>query len=316
MSYLSRLGISDIYSSPALASRASSPHGYDICDHSRLDEELGAEADFDEFVKELSRHDMGLILDFVPNHMAADPRANRWWRDVLANGRRSRFAGFFDIDWSPVKPELRGKVLLPVLGDLYGVALERGEIQLARQEGGLVVRYFDQFFPIEPLSAESIVGHGREAARVEETLRAYNGRPGEPRSFDRLHELLERQAYRLAYWKAAFHEINYRRFFDINDLVGLRIEDPTVFAATHALVLRWIREGKVAGLRLDHIDGLFDPRGYLEKLRDAAGPIYLVAEKILSAGESLPRSWPIHGTTGYDFLNDVNGLFVDPRGGR
>jgi (1->4)-alpha-D-glucan 1-alpha-D-glucosylmutase len=314
--YLSRLGVSDCYSSPALASRASSPHGYDICDHGRLDETLGTEADFEAFVGELARHDMGLILDFVPNHMAADPRANRWWRDVLANGPRSRFAGFFDIDWSPTKPELRGKVLLPVLGDLYGVALERGEIQLVCHEGALVVRYFDQFFPIDPRSAESIVGRGREPARLDRTLRAYNGRPGDPRSFDRLHELLERQAYRLAYWKAAFHEINYRRFFDINDLVGLRMEEPAVFEATHALVLRWVRERKITGLRLDHIDGLLDPRGYLEKLRGLAGPIYLVTEKILSAGESLPGSWPVEGTTGYDFLNDVNGLFIDPRGER
>jgi (1->4)-alpha-D-glucan 1-alpha-D-glucosylmutase len=314
--YLSRLGISDCYSSPSLASRASSPHGYDICDHGRLDEELGTEADFDAFVAELSRHDMGLILDFVPNHMAADPRANRWWRDVLANGPRSPFARFFDIDWSPTKPELRDKVLLPVLGDLYGVALERGEIQLAHEDGAFVLRYFDHSFPLEPRSVELVVGRGGESAGVEEILRVYNGHPGEPRSFDRLHELLERQAYRLAYWKAAFHEINYRRFFDINDLVGLRMEDPAVFDVTHALVLRWIRDRKLAGLRLDHIDGLFDPRGYLEKLRDAAGSIYLVAEKILSTGESLPRSWPIHGTTGYDFLNDVNGLFVDPRGER
>jgi (1->4)-alpha-D-glucan 1-alpha-D-glucosylmutase len=238
VAYLSRLGISDCYSSPALASRASSPHGYDICDHGRLDEELGTEADFDSFVAELSRHDMGLILDFVPNHMAADPRANRWWRDVLANGPRSPFARFFDIDWSPAKPELRDKVLLPVLGDLYGVALERGEIQLAHEAGAFVLRYFDHSFPLEPRSAELVVGRGGEAAGVEETLRVYNGRPGEPRSFDRLHELLERQAYRLAYWKAAFHEINYRRFFDINDLVGLRMEDPAVFDVTQAKARR------------------------------------------------------------------------------
>jgi (1->4)-alpha-D-glucan 1-alpha-D-glucosylmutase len=306
--YLDRLGIGDCYSSPCLASRPASPHGYDICDHRRLDDELGDPADFDAFTGELARRGMGLVLDFVPNHMAADPCCNGWWRDVLANGPRSRFAGYFDVDWAPAKPELRGKVLLPVLGDLYGRVLERGELRLENRDGALVVRYFDRSFPIDPVSAERILQNGAEG------LRAYDGRPGDPASFDRLHDLLERQAYRLSYWKAAFHEINYRRFFDINDLVGLRMEDPEVFRATHTLVLSWIRDRKISGLRLDHVDGLFDPRRYLERLRDAAGPLYVVVEKILSDGETLPASWPVHGTTGYDFLNDVNGLFVDPRG--
>jgi (1->4)-alpha-D-glucan 1-alpha-D-glucosylmutase len=309
--YLWRLGIGDCYASPFLASRPSSPHGYDICDHGRLDDDLGRPADFDAFTNELARRGMGLLLDFVPNHMAADPRCNRWWRDVLENGPRSRFARYFDIDWAPAKPELRGKVLLPVLGNLYGLVLERGEVRLADEEGRPVVRYFDHWFPIDRESAARIAGSDGEAASA---IRAYNGQPGDPSSFDRLHALLERQAYRLAYWKTAFHEINYRRFFDVNDLVGLRMEEPEVFTATHALVLAWIREGKVSGLRLDHIDGLFDPRAHLERLREAAGPVYLVVEKILSEGETPPGSWPVEGTTGYDFLNDVNGLFVDARG--
>jgi len=310
--YLAALGISDCYASPILESRPASPHGYDICDHGRVDDELGGEPAFEAFVDALSSHGMGLILDFVPNHMAADPRFNHWWRDVLANGPRSRFARFFDVDWTPVKPELRSKVLLPVLGDLYGLVLERGELELGTDEHALVVRYFDQWFPIDPVSAERIQAGGS----VAEALRAYNGRAGDAASFDRLHDLLERQAYRLSYWKAAFHEINYRRFFDINDLVGLRMEDAEVFDATHALILRWIGDRKVTGLRLDHIDGLFDPRQYLERLRAAGGDVHLLVEKILSAGEELPASWPVHGTTGYDFLNDVNGLFVEPAGAR
>jgi (1->4)-alpha-D-glucan 1-alpha-D-glucosylmutase len=310
--YLAALGISDCYSSPILESRPASPHGYDICDHGRVDDELGGEPAFESFVAELSCHDMGLILDFVPNHMAADPRYNHWWRDVLENGPRSRFARYFDVDWHPVKPELRSKVLLPVLGDLYGFVLERGELELAIENRSPVVRYFDQSFPIDPASAERIKAGGSLA----EAVRSLNGRSGDPASFDRLHDLLERQAYRLSYWKAAFHEINYRRFFDINDLVGLRMEEPEVFEATHHLVLRWIRDGKVTGLRLDHIDGLFDPAGYLARLREATGPIHILVEKILSAGEELPERWPVQGTTGYDFLNDVNGLFVDPGGAR
>jgi (1->4)-alpha-D-glucan 1-alpha-D-glucosylmutase len=438
--YLAKLGISDCYCSPFLCARPGSTHGYDICSHNQLNPELGGEEDFQTFVDELMFHDLGQILDFVPNHMAADPGMNPWWRSVLEDGLSSPFASFFDIDWHPIKPELNGKVLLPVLGDHYGIVLERGELQLTFDQGALVLRYHDRHWPVDPgqypkvlrpglgtlqatvkgddsdlpefLSVLTALEHlpglheadpdrraerqrekkvARErlaqvAARstpirkyIEDTLRAMNGQPGQPRSFDRLHELLEALPYRLAYWRTASDEINYRRFFDINDLVGMRMEEPAFFFAAHELVLRLIRERKVTGLRLDHLDGLFDPAGYLDALQEAVlwewtadlipkdapakeqrrqvrklrngdsaprmedgesrieepspfrssildprssrlihhspftAPLFVVVEKILSGNETLPGSWPIHGTSGYDFLNDLNRLFVDPK---
>jgi malto-oligosyltrehalose synthase len=383
--YLVRLGITDCYCSPFLLARAGSTHGYDICDHQQLNPELGSAADFDAFAEALAAHQMGQVLDFVPNHMGVDPAANRWWRDVLEDGPASPFAHFFDIDWDPIKPELKAKVLLPALGDHYGLVLERGELQLCYADGALVLRYGEQSWPIDPARYSLVLRLGLESlqaewkaddpqlqeflsiltafdhlparsdtkrAQVEErqrekriirerlsrlahdsprvrrhidsALQVFNGEPGHPASFDRLHELLEQQTYRLAYWRTAFHEINYRRFFDIKELAGLRMEEPDVFAATHALILQLIGAGKVTGLRLDHLDGLFDPAGYLERLQTAVRqqswsaapsserPFYVVAEKILSGTEVLPPGWPIHGTTGYEFLNDLNRLFVDP----
>src|SRR5262249_15409619 len=273
---------------------------------------------------------MGHVLDFVPNHMAVEPGQNPWWRDVLEHGPASPFARFFDIDWNPDKPELKGKVLLPFLSNHYGEVLERGELRLAFDEAGLVVRSGEISWPIDPrqyprvlrinleklqaelgdadpqlheflsivtalehlpaatdTAAEHVAERLRESRlarerlaklmaaaprsrqHVEDALGNINGELGRPESFDALHDLLEAQSYRLAYWKTAIHEINYRRFFDINQLGGLRMEDSAVFAATHSLVLRLIREGKVAGLRLDHLDGLFDPAGYLESLQTA-----------------------------------------------
>lgn len=384
--YLDRLGITDCYCSPFLLARTGSTHGYDICDHQQLNPELGSAADFDAFVQALATHGMGQVLDFVPNHMSVDPVANRWWRDVLEDGPASPFARFFDIDWDPVKPELKAKVLLPVLGDHYGLVLERGELQLCYDDGALVLRYGEQSRPIDPGTYSLVLRSGLESlqaelkaddphlreflsiltaldhlpsrsdtkpAQIEErqrekrmirerltrlthdssqihrhidgALQVINGNPGHPATFDRLHELLETQAYRLAYWRTAFHEINYRRFFDIKELAGLRMEEPDVFAATHALILQLIQAGNITGLRLDHLDGLFDPAGYLERLQSsvlqqsssATGsserPLYVVAEKILSGNEAPPPDWPIHGTTGYEFLNDLNRLFVDPR---
>jgi (1->4)-alpha-D-glucan 1-alpha-D-glucosylmutase len=415
--YMAELGITDCYCSPYLRARPGSQHGYDICDHNQLNPELGTQEDYDAFVKELQSHQMGQVLDLVPNHMAVDPLTNRWWRDVLEDGPASPFACFFDIDWEPIKAELRGKVLLPVLGDHYGIVLERGELQLAMQDGSLILRYGDLVLPIDPkesprvlrlkleslqaalkqddadlqefqsiltaldhlpsrteTAAERIEERQREKAvartrlarlleaspliakTVEESLQQFNGIPGQPESFDRLHELLEAQPYRLAFWKTAFHEINYRRFFDIKELAGVRMEDAKVFAATHELVFRLIREGKITGLRLDHLDGLFDPAGYLERLQETVAeewladivrpgdgqvngwrqeiaawrsrerkadpeglverPLYVVAEKILSGNEILPESWPIYGSSGYDFMNDLNRLFVNAQNAR
>lgn len=388
--YLSELGITDCYSSPYLKASYGSGHGYDICDHNQLNPEIGGEADYNAFTDELAAHGMGQIMDVVPNHMAVDPAANGWWRDVLENGRCSRYASFFDIDWDPVKAELKGKVLLPILGDQYGVALERGELRLALVEGAFILRYFAHDLPIDPRSWNHILRHRldqlqgspepapaaqkdphvaeylsivtalehlpaqdecdseriteryrekeiirtrlrhllhespRVRQHVEENLTLINGRPDEPPSFDLLHQVLEAQAYRLAYWRTAAHEINYRRFFEINTLAALAMEQPAVFAATHALIFRLIRERKVTGLRVDHIDGLFDPAEYLERLQQSIDAldtppvapaertrVYTIVEKILAAGESLPPSWLIDGTVGYEFLNEVNGLFVD-----
>ncbi len=384
--YLAALGVSHIYASPLLMARPGSAHGYDIVDHNRLNPEIGDDAALDALVAELKGHGMGLILDFVPNHMGVGPD-NPWWVDVLEWGVFSPYASFFDIDWEPLEPSNVGKIVLPVLGDYYGQVLERGELALRfdREAGNFSVTYFDNAFPISPrdypellqraaadapevrlgldplitrfrdalggpsgrkqwaLRRERVNGLKRElvgllaadgglAAAMSRLLAVLNGRPGEPFSFDGLHRLLERQAYRLAYWRVAAHEINYRRFFDINDLAGLRMEQPHLFEISHQLVRQWIREGKIDGVRIDHIDGLRDPRGYLERLQTLADPawqparprrrravvtarpLYVVVEKILAAHERLREGWPVAGTTGYDFLATVNGVFVDPRG--
>ena len=286
--YLDALGITDLYVSPITRARSGSTHGYDVTDPTTIDPALGTERDLDALARELERRGMGLVLDIVPNHMAAS-HENAWWMDVLRRGERSPFARIFDIDWTP------GKVLVPVLGDRYGAALERGELRV--KDGTL--RYHDHVFPLA----------GARGGLA--------GTPGVPRSWDRLDALLGRQCYRLAYWKTATPEINYRRFFDINDLVGVRAEDPWVFERTHALALRLVSEGKVTGIRADHVDGLRDPAGYLERLRAACGPAtYIVVEKILTGDERLPAGWPVEGTTGYDWLKVANGIFVDGQGVR
>jgi (1->4)-alpha-D-glucan 1-alpha-D-glucosylmutase len=372
--YLARLGITDAYSSPHFKANPGSRHGYDICDHSALNPELGSEADYDAWCRLLRAAGLGHIIDIVPNHMSADPRSNAWWRDVLENGPSSPYSHYFDIDWDPVKPELRGKVLLPVLGDQYGRVLERGELQLVCADGALQLRYFDLDLPVNPRQSPRVLGlhvdrleldlgadpvlreylsiltalqnlppyterdpgriaerqREKEVARVrlarllaesvpirrhvEAALREANGRPGDRASFDRLHDLLEHQAYRLAYWRTAADEINYRRFFDINELVALRMEEREVFDATHALLRRLIARGAVTGVRVDHPDGLFDPAAYFERLQAIAGaPLFVAAEKILALDESLDPGWPVAGTTGYAFLNLVSGLFIDGR---
>jgi (1->4)-alpha-D-glucan 1-alpha-D-glucosylmutase len=374
VSYLAQLGVTDCYSSPHFKANPGSRHGYDICDHRALNPELGTQQDYDAFCAALNVRGLGHIVDFVPNHMAADPRSNPWWRDVLENGPSSPFAVFFDIDWHPVKPELQGKVLLPVLGDQYGRVLERGELQLRVDNGALHLGYCDLDLPINPRQAPRVLGlhvdrleqgmagdpalreylsiltalqnlpvyterdpariaerqREKEVARdrlarltaespaihshVDAVVREVNGVAGNPASVDKLHELLENQAYRLAYWRTASDEINYRRFFDINELVGLRMEERGVFDAAHALLKQLVAEGKVTGVRIDHPDGLFDPATYFERLQEMAGtPLYVVAEKILAPGESLCPDWRVAGTTGYRFLNTVSGLFVDPR---
>jgi (1->4)-alpha-D-glucan 1-alpha-D-glucosylmutase len=397
--YLARLGVSHVYCSPYLKARSGSTHGYDITDHNALNPEIGSEEEFTRFVDTLHEHGMGQILDVVPNHMGVLGADNQWWLDVLENGPASVFASYFDIDWLPVKPELRGKILLAILSGHYGEVLERGELQLRfdAQAGTFSVSYYQHHLPVAPeeyprllrhhvdvleirlgpahpglLALQSIItafehlpgrdvtaterllerrrdlafgkerlarlcaSHPEILAHVEERVRDYNGSPGDARSFDLLDELLEQQPWRLADWHAASDEINYRRFFDINDLAGLRMEDPRVFDATHQLILKLVAQRQVDGLRIDHPDGLFDPQGYFERLQSRAAvslgittvaeertrqppdtrAIYVVAEKVLAAYERLPEAWPVHGTTGYDFLNQATGLFIHAPGAR
>jgi (1->4)-alpha-D-glucan 1-alpha-D-glucosylmutase len=353
--YLAALGISHLYASPIMQARPGSTHGYDIIDHNRLNPEIGTEADFRTLVDALHAHGMGLILDFVPNHMGVGSD-NRWWTDVLEWGQKSLFAPYFDINWDPVRPDLKGRVLLPVLGDHYGAVLENGEIALRfnREEGSFSAWYYDHRFPISPRSYATILEAGGErltslasefgeievywagsareraielkqwlaerareppfAEALERALAYFNGDRGNATSFAGLHRLLEMQAYRIAYWRVAAEEINYRRFFNINELAGLRMELPELFKQTHGLVFRLIERGDVHGLRIDHIDGLFDPKAYCEQLQQrVAAPFYVLVEKILARYEALP-AWPISGSTGYDFVNQVLAIFVDPAG--
>lgn len=277
--YLADLGISHVYCSPLAEARAGSTHGYDVTDPTRISATLGGEEALRALSRALAERGMGLVLDIVPNHMAASPE-NPWWADVLRHGETSRHARFFDIDWH----RHEGRILLPVLGAPLEDAIAAGDIALCMTADGPVLRlYGEQDYPLAP-------GTGREGA---------------------LAETLARQHYRLAWWRLGHDELNWRRFFSISELAGLRIEDDAVFEAVHALPLRLYREGVIDGLRIDHVDGLTDPAAYLRKLRArlaegrADGPAWLVVEKILAPGEGLPDDWPVDGTTGYDFMEEV-----------
>jgi (1->4)-alpha-D-glucan 1-alpha-D-glucosylmutase len=315
--YFASLGISHVYASPIMTSRPGSVHGYDVIDPTRINPELGGEQALRRFVNELRRHKLGLIVDIVPNHMAAD-RGNAWWMDVLANGRDSRYARYFDIDWTPPNEELRGKVLLPVLGRPYGEALEAGEITLHRaaEPSTFVVRYFDNFFPITAADNGALSGF---------VIDDFDPRSTAGRT--RLHNLLERQHYRLAWWRSANDTINWRRFFDINELIAIRVEEDEVFEAVHAEVFRLYEEGLIDGVRVDHIDGLVQPGDYCTKLRERLRLLnkdrppnspneraYIVVEKILARDEKLPGEWQTNGTTGYDFMDEVSALLHDQAG--
>lgn len=412
--YLHDLGISDCYASPYLKAAPGSMHGYDVIDHNALNPEIGSAADYQAFVHELHRCGMGQLLDIVPNHMGITGAQNPWWLDVLENGPSSPYASFFDIDWNPIKRELADKVLLPVLGDQYGQALENQDLTLEYEAGAFFLNVYGKArLPIAPrpiiallnyrladleqalgadhpafvelqsimtalthlplrteTDQEKVLERRREKEVIKrrvatltaeytivhewlmDSVRQFNGTKGDPHSFDLLDTLLGNQAYRLAYWRVAAEEINYRRFFDVNELAALRAEDPAVFAATHQLVLRLFAEGKVTGFRIDHIDGLYDPTGYLRQLQHACAAVrigvepaqllaslqenspvqakgivagspvlsdrlcYIVAEKILGSEERLPESWPIDGTSGYDGLPLLNGIFVDSQNER
>jgi (1->4)-alpha-D-glucan 1-alpha-D-glucosylmutase len=422
VSYLRDLGVTDIYASPYFKASRGSVHGYDIVDHNTLNAEIGTGKEYDALIAELRRCDMGQVLDIVPNHMCITSRDNAWWMDVLENGPSSVYADFFDIDWDPVKKELKDKVLLPVLGEQYGAALENQELMLAFGEGAFSLHYYEHKFPIMPktyahilsyrldrlekrlssgdgnvtelLSIITALGHLpayterdpgkiRERYRekevikrrlwelyqsskeirnfIERNVRTFNGAKGDSRSFDLLDGLLGMQVYRLSFWRVATDEINYRRFFDINDLAAIRVENRDVFRETHRMVLDLIRSGKVTGLRVDHPDGLYNPSEYFRQLQRSCflmsrlgyrellekkgevpsdpdrseteqeilkqydelsaadpqyKPFYVVGEKILIKGERMPEEWPIFSTTGYVFLNSVNGIFVETKNAR
>jgi (1->4)-alpha-D-glucan 1-alpha-D-glucosylmutase len=383
--YLRELGITDLYASPRSKAKRGSSHGYDVADAGRINSELGTEEEFERLVQRLKQYQMEMLLDIVPNHMAASVE-NPYWLDVLENGRGSIFADFFDIDWHPATSKAAflqdNRVLLPILGDLYGNVLVRREIVLKYDENGFFARYYDHRLPLAPKSYLAILQPAldellealekddlqqqfrqviarldglpdrneetdesridrRQSVReikntlwelylssptykrsLDDLLWELSGDPQDSRSFDRLDEILSAQVFRIAYWRIAVEEINYRRFFDINDLVSVRVELPEVFQISHKEVVKLMREGKVAGVRIDHIDGLHDPLGYLRRLQGSLlgdgqetdeQHFYVLAEKILSREERLPP-WPLAGTTGYDFLNALNGVFVSPTG--
>lgn len=388
--YLHEMGITHLYASPQGRARKGSMHGYDVADPLHINSELGTPEEFARLVERLHKYGMGLLLDIVPNHMAASPE-NPWWVNVLENGIESPYSGYFDIDWDAPGakyPDLqKNQVVLPILTDQYDRALFSQNIVLRFDEHGFFIQAQGNRVPVSPSTYDEILspsleilmvsgvagregiralgglvaaakslavppgqgvgvekpretlraelkaglwelylGHNEVRAALDETLRRLNGVAGDPESFKPLDALVVRQNFRLAHWRTAAGEINYRRFFGLNDLVAVKVEDLRVFEATHALIFRLVAENKVDGLRVDHIDGLLDPLEYLDRLQSArkAQPedesntlnIYTIVEKIVSGDEELPKSWRTAGTTGYDFLNAVNTLFIDPDGWR
>ncbi|MGR6616935.1 malto-oligosyltrehalose synthase [Pseudomonas rhodesiae] len=353
--YFAQLGISHLYASPLLSARAGSMHGYDVVDPTRVNPELGGEDALRRLVAALREHDMGLILDIVSNHMAVGGADNPWWLDLLEWGRLSPYSEFFDIQWHSPDPLLKGQLLMPFLGSDYGEALQSGTLTLHfdADHGSFYVEHYEHRFPICPRDYALILGNDEplkpladrfaalayqddayaEAAwlkqalaeratevlpAIEQRLAQFDGRQAE--GFERLHQLLEQQAYRLASWRTAADDINWRRFFDVNELGGLRVERSAVFEATHGKIFELISQGLVDGLRIDHIDGLADPRGYCRKLRrrvDTLSPerhLPIFVEKILGEGETLREDWQVDGTTGYEFMNQLSLLQHQPEG--
>ena len=366
--YLKALGVTHLYTSPFMKARKGSTHGYDIVDHTKINPELGGEEGFERLIHALRQHDLGLILDFVPNHVGVHFADNPWWLDVLEWGPSSQHAISFDIDWELLPYRARGGVLLPIIGSSYGQALEKGEIELRydASEGSLSAWYFEHRLPIAPERYSEVLRAAVKEAGAEDDavgkrildlaaryqglrhpnrgeapafkselrgiagsaeiiargLEAYRPGPDRPTQTLALHHLLERQHYRLGHWRLASSDINYRRFFDVNALAGLRVEDAGTFTAIHRLVKKLIAEDKLQGLRLDHIDGLHDPLQYFQRLRrlirnaqgNAAERFYMVIEKILGEHEELHAFPGIHGTTGYEWLNVITQVLVDGKG--
>ena len=366
--YLRRLGISEIYASPIFQASSSSSHGYDVNDYGSISRALGGRKELNEFSAALHQHDLGLLIDFVPNHMGIDGEYNAWWRDVLENGKRSRYASYFDIEWHPRIERLNDRVLVPMLETYYGSALTEGLLSLGYESGRFFILYRRFKLPLRPetygdilarvvdqlpsgdarrtrlreiedgmanLPAHDLV-HRDECLQelrsnlalllsldqslyrlVEKIIQTINGDNGNASSFESLHLLLEQQHYRLTHWKVGAHEVNYRRFFAVDTLVGLKMEEREVFDSTHQLLGDLLSSRTISGVRLDHIDGLWNPLEYLQRLSELVddkhpgGPIYTLVEKILARSESLPNAWPIHGTTGYEFAASLIDLFLD-----
>ncbi len=371
--YLAELGISHVYASSYLAARSGSTHGYDIVDHNTINPEIGTEADLRQYLNTLNAWRMGQILDFVPNHMGVNRSDNEWWMDVLEWGQESPFAKFFDIDWQVADPSLRGKVMLPVLGEPFGTTVMSGAVKLTYEQklGSFSLWYGEHRFPVNPSDYAAIIRRSgnEELAKFAESFDAltkpgtkrttrrsqaaslksdlsqavlaqpelaeqlqaaadsFTGKPGDKASWADYIRLLERQNYRLASWRLAADEINYRRFFDINDLAGVRVEEAELFELMHRLLARLVAEGALHGVRIDHIDGLYDPQNYLIRLYQYLGRFgapanpkakgrdrfYILVEKILAVDEELRPAWPVAGETGYEFIATLTALFVDSR---
>ncbi len=372
--YLYNLGISDVYLSPFFRAAPGSTHGYDICDHNEVNPELGGREGLEKVSKILRERDMGMVVDFVPNHMGIEGPFNWRWLDVLEHGPLSRFSSFFDIQWNPRQSSLQDRILLPVLDGFYGRVLEAGKIRIEYKNDAFWACYGSLRFPLCPESYGAILhqlawfknpahavsqrletmatrfrslpkpatpdqldeikerNRGRDALRqdfadlikdekltadLDAVLETLNGNPNNPESFDQLHQILEEQNYRLAYWKTGTNEINYRRFFAIDTLIGVRMGDLEVFEESHRLLKELIEEGTVTGVRVDHIDGLWNPSQYLERLsgltdQNGNSP-YSLVEKILTEKEDLPADWMTHGTTGYDFAGSLINLLTASR---
>jgi (1->4)-alpha-D-glucan 1-alpha-D-glucosylmutase len=298
--HLQNLGISHLYASPIFAAVEGSTHGYDVVDPNKIDPAIGGREGFERMSSRLTKAGLGLILDIVPNHMAASVE-NAWWRDVLRHGKHSPHARYFDIDWSQ-------KLTLPVLGKDLRAAIAANEIRLVRdpQDRSLAVAYIETVFPISDETADMVSARViRDGSKLDEI----SCRPEE------METLLAAQHWTLMHYKEAASNLSYRRFFEVAGLVGMKIEDERVFQDTHRLILDLVEAGRVQGLRIDHVDGLADPTGYLGTLREAVGPgTYITVEKILGPGESLPTQWPVSGTTGYEFISALSDLYIDDDG--
>ena len=357
LDYFAALGVSHLYLSPVTTAQPGSMHGYDTVDYGTVSAELGGEGALRRLAAKVHERGMGIVADFVPNHMGVGGAHNAWWLDILEWGRHSAYARHFDVDWHSPDPALRGKVLMPFLGAQYGEELAAGRIELKfdPEAARFYVQYGPHVCPICPTDYAALLQSANRAdlntlagpfqglttqpddqaraAAGRDALRAFVERAGtdpvdfvldsyssaDPVPRERLHRLLERQHFRLAWWRTATDEINWRRFFDVTTLAGVRVERHEVFEAVHKLLFRLYADGVIDGVRIDHVDGLADPREYCERLRQRlaslrAMPPFIVVEKILAHGETLRDDWPVQGTTGYDFMNDVGALLHDPAG--